>query len=321
MHDNLLLILVAGACIALMGLGLSATLVSRGQRERDKRAERLAAIVTPQRKSRVELSAFTPAVETRNTSIRGIITLVFGFDQSKSAMYPMNGWVAIMLALGIGKVGQVLLSYLVSNLLSLPAIPVIWVLLSRNFFSWAQQRHQNALLVQFPDALAMLVRSVRVGIPVLEAIRAVSREAPAPTGPEFARLMDQISIGVALEDAVVEMSERAGIAEYRFFATTLALQTQTGGTLSETLESLADVIRKRQALKSRGKALTAEARASAAILGALPFVSGIMLYFINPDYIGLLFTDSTGNMLFGGAVVSLGTGMLVIRALIRSALT
>lgn len=317
----LLLALMGGACASLMGLAISAALVSRGQKARDRRAERLAASVTPHlRRSRIEMSAFAPAVDRRQTSLRGVVTMVFGFDPERAAMYPVNGWVVIALALVAAKLVQVVVGYLVAPELSLLAIPVVWVLLSRNFFSWAAQRHQAALLAQFPDALAMMVRSVRVGIPVLEAIRSVARETPPPTGPAFSRLIEQVSIGTPLDEAVLELAERGNIPEYRFFATALSLQTQTGGTLSETLESLADVIRKRMALKGRGKALTSEARASAGILAVLPVVTGILLYCINPKYMMVLFTDPTGHTIFGAAVVSLGTGLLIIRAIIRKAL-
>lgn len=319
-HPTLLLLLLAGACLSLAGLGVSAMLVSRAQKERERRAERLASIVSPHlRRARVEISAFTPQVEPRHQSLRGLVTLVFGFDPEKAAMYPLNGWVVIALALGAAKLGQAMSAYLLDDL-ALLVLPAAWIMLSRNFFTWAQQRHQAALLAQFPDALAMMVRSVRVGIPVLEAIRAVSREAPIPTGPEFGRLIDQVSIGVPLDDAVLEVARRAGIPEYRFFATALALQTQTGGTLSETLESLADVIRKRMALKGRGRALTSEARASAMILAALPVVTGGMLYLINPAYMALLFTDPTGHTFFGTAVISLSIGLWLIRTIIKRAL-
>jgi tight adherence protein B len=166
----------------------------------------------------------------------------------------------------------------------------------------------------------MIVRAVRVGIPVMEAVRAVSRESPEPTGPEFAHLVNQVSIGVSLEEAVMEVARRADIPEYRFFATALSLQNQTGGTLSETLEGLADVIRKRVALVSKGKAMTSEARASAMILAALPFLTGTMLWALNPAYIDLLFDDPTGRTLFATAVISLGIGLMLIRTIIRKSL-
>ena len=188
------------------------------------------------------------------------------------------------------------------------------------FFNQVESKRRGALLWQFPDALAMIVRSIRVGVPVIDAVRNVSLSAPNPTAGEFNRLVDQIAVGTPLDEAVTELAVRTGLAEYRFFATALSLQTQTGGTLSETLENLADVIRKRAALKARGHAMTAEARTSSMILAMLPFVTGGMLYALNPSYMMLLFTDPTGKIFFSAAVVSLIMGMLSIRTIIKSVL-
>ncbi len=123
------------------------------------------------------------------------------------------------------------------------------------------------LFQQFPDALAMIVRAVRVGLPIVEAIRVVARENAEPTAREFAGLVAQTTIGVPLDDALREMAERNRLPEYRFFATALSLQSQTGGGLTETLENLADTIRKRVAAKLRGHALAAEARMSSLYSG------------------------------------------------------
>jgi tight adherence protein B len=191
---------------------------------------------------------------------------------------------------------------------------------SRMFFNRIENKRRSALLWQFPDALAMIVRSIRVGVPVIDAIRNVSVTAPNPSAGEFARMVDQISMGTPLDEAITDLAERTGLAEYRFFATALSLQNQTGGTLSDTLENLADVIRRRAALKARGLAMTAEARTSSAILALLPVLTGIMLYFLNPSYIMLLFSDPTGKMFFSAAVISLALGMLCIRAIIKSVL-
>lgn len=304
-----------------MGLGFSAVLVTRGQKARDRLNERLTAVVSPRtRRPKVEISAFTPAPAKRNASLRGILTAVFGFDPAKQAVYPLNGWLVLLIAFGVAKLTQIVVGFLVGDTLAWAVVPVAWVFFSRSYFGWAEGRHKAALLHQFPDALAMVVRSVRVGIPVQEALRAVAREAPAPTAPEFAKLIDQLSIGATLEDAILEMAARAGIPEYNFFATALALQNQTGGTLSETLEGLADVIRKRVALKARGKALTAEARSSTMILAVLPFGTALMLYLVNPSYIMMLFIDPTGHKLLGAAIVSLSVGLGLIRFLIQRAL-
>ena len=138
----------------------------------------------------------------------------------------------------------------------------------------------------------MIVRSVRVGIPVLGAINSVAREAQEPTAAEFASSAMSWLVGVPLDQAVVNMAARTDLPEYRFFATAIGLQAQTGGGLSETLENLADLIRKRVALRQRGHALSSEARTSALMLGALPVVMGGGLWLLNPAYMGLLFNTS-----------------------------
>jgi len=155
---------------------------------------------------------------------------------------------------------------------------------------------------------------------VLRSINNVARDGPVPTCHLFAGLVDQISVGVALDDAVMNMARRSKMPEYRFFATAISLQMQTGGALSETLENLADVIRKRVALKARAMALASEARTSAMVLAALPFVSGTSLYVLNPDYIGKLFQPGLGQTIFSGAVLSLSLGLLTMRSLIRASL-
>jgi tight adherence protein B len=167
----------------------------------------------------------------------------------------------------------------------------------------------------------MIVRSVRVGIPVLGAINAVAREAQAPTSFEFTRLASQVSVGVPLDEAAIEMGTRNDLAEYRFFATAIGLQAQTGGGLSETLENLADLIRKRLALRERGHALSSEARTSALILGALPVVLGGGLWALNPGYISVLFTTRPGQAILGIALFLLASGGLVMRSIIKRSLS
>jgi tight adherence protein B len=164
------------------------------------------------------------------------------------------------------------------------------------------------------------VRAVRVGIPLGEGIRTVAREAAAPTCVEFGLVYDRVSIGVTLEDALREMATRNNLQEYRFFTTALALQSQTGGGLSDALEGLADVMRRRLALKSRGNALAAEAKTSIIILASLPFVSGGALGVLNPQYIGRLFNDHGCQKLLLAAIIMLSVGLLVMRGMIRKIL-
>jgi tight adherence protein B len=299
---------------------MSGVLVSRAQSENDRRARRLAATLTPHlRTAQIELSAFTVNEEASSRNLSSRLAGLFGVDLERQALYPAR-WYIILAILFLVTLG---LRYAASEMLgflSWPLVPFIWIMISRMFFNRIENKRRTALLWQFPDALAMIVRAIRVGVPVIDAVRNVSLAAPNPTSTEFNRLVDQIAVGTPLDEAVTELAQRTGLAEYRFFATALSLQTQTGGTLSETLENLADVIRKRAALKARGHAMTAEARTSSSILAMLPVITGGMLYVLNPSYMMLLFTDPTGKMFFSIAVVSLILGMLAIRTIIKSVL-
>lgn len=319
MNGGLQWILLILSCLSLAGLGLSGFLVSRAQNFRQKRDTRLAMVVTPHiRVQKVEISAFTQSANTRDQSIEGMAARVFGFDPASPDRYPLRWPIVVAITGALSVAAHAVVADW--GFLAWLAVPVAWVFLSRSFFGWFDRRQREQLLAQFPDALAMIVRSVRVGIPVQEAIRTVARELPHPTGPEFARLVSQVSVGVNMDDAMLEMARRAALPEYRFFATALSLQNQTGGALSETLENLADVIRKRAGLKAKGLAMASEAKATAAILAALPVVMGLLLWALNPSYIAMLFTDSTGHTMLGIAVVSLVTGLLVIRTIIKRSL-
>jgi tight adherence protein B len=192
--------------------------------------------------------------------------------------------------------------------------------MTRAYFSWLRQRRLETLFKQFPDALAMIVRAVRVGIPVSEAIRTVARDAQMPTAREFGRMADRLTVGMPLDQALSETAAHVGLPEYRFFATALALQAQTGGGLTDTLENLADVIRKRVALQARAAALSSEAKTSAAILAALPFFAGGALFLTSPDYLLVLISEPRGQQILGAAALMLTMGILVMRSMIRRAL-
>jgi tight adherence protein B len=167
----------------------------------------------------------------------------------------------------------------------------------------------------------MIIRTVRVGIPVLEGMRLVGREAPEPTASEFRQLVEEVSIGVPLDLALRASAERTGMEEYRFFATTIALQMQTGGGLSEALENLGDVVRRRLALRARGYALTSEARTSMMVLVALPFLLALGSLVTAPGTIDVLFTTSTGNTMLSVGAISMTLGIIIMRTMIRRTLS
>ena len=312
--------LLAAGTGLLVIITASSWLLLRQEKEVKQLHARIDAIATPYaRASSLQAKSRIEGDETGVSLALSKLARLFGYDAARASHYPVKApavaFTTLLISLALS---QVAIS-VVGEAARL-AIPAVWVFLSRRTFKSFEVRRASRLYNQFPDALAMIVRSVRVGIPVSESVRNVSREALEPTAAEFLILSDQLAIGVALDEALRDVAERNNLPEYRFFATALTLQAQTGGGLSETLENLADVIRKRVAVRKRAHALASEARTTTYILAALPVVTGLILALINPSYISLLFTDSTGNAVLGTAVGMLATGMWVMRTTISRSL-
>jgi Flp pilus assembly protein TadB len=182
---------------------------------------------------------------------------------------------------------------------------------------FVQSRYQRQFLEVFPDALDLIVRAVRAGLPAPEAIEAVTREIQPPVRTEFQRMLDEMRIGTEMEDALQHAADRIRVPDFRFFLVSLLLQRQTGGGIAEILSNLSTIIRQRKALRSKARALTAEAQASAAIVAATPFVAGVGLFFINRELMSVLFVDPRGRFMLGLAVVGLLSGIAAMRALIK----
>lgn len=178
-------------------------------------------------------------------------------------------------------------------------------------------RRQKKFLSEFPDALEAMVRLLKAGMPVSEAISMISREFEGPVGEEMMLVYDKQKIGVPLYEAAQEATRRMPLTEMQMFATGLTIQAQTGSSLSEVLMNLAGVIRSRFRLKRKIKALSSEAVASASIIGALPCLVTFGLWCVNPSYIGILFTDSFGKILLTGAVLWMCVGIVVMKIMIN----
>ena len=314
------LLLLAMAVPALATLAVAGVVAARAQEQRRRTEERLQRVAHPlarvPRAADVSIARAGPP-ERQPALLR--LAGVFGFDPAKTDRYPLRWWVVVPGALVLARVGAGMAAGLLGPWAWL-AVPPAWVLLCRSFFGRADGRYRQRLLVQLPDVLAMIVRAVRVGIPVAEAVRAVAQEFETPTATEFTRLHDAVLIGVPLEQGLRELGARSGLGEYRFFATAISLQAQTGGGLTEVLENLADVIRKRVALQSRGRALSAEARTSALVLAVLPLATGGMIAVLEPSYMAVLFDTAKGHSLLGAAAVSLGVGVGAMRMIIQKTL-
>jgi tight adherence protein B len=171
------------------------------------------------------------------------------------------------------------------------------------------KRRQFKFLAIFPDAVGLMVRGLRAGLPITETIIGVTREIGDPVGMEFRRIADQIQLGRPLEDALWEASQRIDNSEFTFMAIAFSIQRETGGNLAETLDNLDNILRRRRQLLLKIKTFSAEARASATIIGSLPFVVLALLAFVDLEYVEVLFNTSMGRMFLGGAMLSLTVGV------------
>lgn len=169
----------------------------------------------------------------------------------------------------------------------------------------------------FPDAIELMVRGLRSGLPITETLSIVSGEISGPVGIEFRAVSDKMRIGQTMEAALQETADRLGTPEFQFFVITLAIQRETGGNLAETLSNLADVLRKRAQMKLKIRAMSSEAKASAMIVGALPFIVFTLVYMMNPSYMGGFFTDQRLIVAGLGAMVWMGIGVAVMAKMVN----
>lgn len=202
--------------------------------------------------------------------------------------------------------------------LSAPLGVVTAIFAIRSVFSFQYNSYVDKVFKQIPDAIGLMVRAIRAGLPVGEAMRSVAAELASPLRDEFSRMLGDVAIGRPVDQALMRLYRRTELPEFSFLAVTLGMQSQTGGNLAETLDNLADIVRKRVALSKRAKALAAEARMQAGILMALPFVAALAMSQIQDFYIEQ-FSTPAGQQL---ALIGLGfsvTGFLIIRWLIKRA--
>lgn len=175
-----------------------------------------------------------------------------------------------------------------------------------------KMRHKK-MTDQFADALDIIVRGVKSGLPLNECLRIIAKESPDPLGSEFGTLSDSLAMGTTIDRALANFYQRCPLAEVNFFTIVLNIQSKAGGNLSEALGNLSGVIRSRKMMREKIKAMSSEAKASGGIIAILPFAVGFMVYLTTPDYIMQLFVTETGHMILTLAAILLFMGTMVMR--------
>lgn len=179
------------------------------------------------------------------------------------------------------------------------------------------KRRFNRFTNEFANAIDVIVRGVKSGLPLNECLGIIARESPSPIREEFQELVEQSRVGIPLQECFERMMQRVPLPEMKFFAIVIGIQQQAGGNLSEALGNLSGVLRDRKKLSAKVKALSAEAKASAAVLGALPFIVMVMVYISTPDYILILFRTKVGQFLLLAAGCWMTCGVLIMRKMIN----
>lgn len=228
----------------------------------------------------------------------------------------------------VGKYGMatVGIAVVLGGLLALKGLPILLALFVGLFagvglphaaVGFFIKRRIAQFTAKFPDAIELLVRGLRSGLPITETMGVVGAEVEGPVGEEFRSVADKMKIGKTMDQALQETSDRLGTPEFQFFVITIAIQRETGGNLAETLANLADVLRKRGQMKLKIKAMSSESKASAYIIGALPFIVFGLIWFINSSYMQNFFIDERLIIAGGGGIVWMAIGAFIMRQMIN----
>jgi tight adherence protein B len=310
---NPLILLVIGILVIIAFL-----LLGEARREQKKLLERAQgqSIRFAEPVDEIEPTIIAPAAPRRSVIVRTREWLGVAPGQLTSRRIPVA--LALVFAVLVGGAAGWQASIFVDEAGLLVGLFAATLIL-RGVFRWELGRNRDEVFRQIPDAVGLMVRAVRAGLPIGEAVRSVAREMPEPTRSEFQRVLSEVAIGVPLDRALWSIHERTSLREYGFLSVVIGLQAQTGGSLAEALDNLGNIVRQRVGMAAKARALASQAKASAIILLALPPISGLLLTLVQPGYTEALFGDPRGLKLFGIAVAMTLVGVLVIRGMLRSA--
>lgn len=226
------------------------------------------------------------------------------------AFWIASGGIGVVVALACLLTGQTLIVAVLASFGAALGLPR-WAL------SFLKARREKAFTAEFANAIDVIVRSVKSGLPTNEALKIVAKEIPDPVGAEFNKLCEGLKVGVTLDQGLKKMFESMPTPEVGFFGIVMSIQQKSGGNLSEALGNLSGILRDRKRLQGKIKAMSSEAKASAMIIGSLPPAVMGIVWFTTPAYIDLLFTERLGNLMLAGCVIWMGVGITVMRGMIN----
>jgi len=189
--------------------------------------------------------------------------------------------------------------------------------LPRWMLKFLKKRREAKFLQHFPDAVDVIVRGIKAGLPLLDCIKVITQDSPEPVRSEFRAIVETQSFGLPLGDACAKLYERIHVSEANFFGIVISIQQKAGGNLSETLGNLSRVLRDRKKMRAKIQAMSMEAKASASIIGSLPPAVMALVYITSPHYIELLWTEQMGHLMLAGSATWMFIGVMVMRKMIN----
>lgn len=315
------------AFLAVAGVGMALTMSPQAEKA-SKRAREVvsqkagragkkdaAAIAAAKRRSSVQ-DNLRDMANQQKTSRKNLLSVKARLAQAGTNVTENTFWM-ISAATG-GVLG--ILAYVFSGfnpIWGLAALLIGGLGLPRWLLGMMIGARQKKFVNQLADAIDIIVRGVKSGLPLNQCLRIIAAETPEPIRQEFQLVVDGQAMGVQLDQNLQRMYDRMPLPEVNFFNIVLVIQQRTGGNLSEALGNLSSVLRARKLLKEKVKALSSEAKASAMIIGSLPFIVMILVYIIRPEYMALLFTTTQGNLILLAAGVMMTSGILIMRSMIN----
>ncbi len=304
--------LAIATAIALLGIMLIGA--------SDRSAKRIKAV-----RSRwgQDAPAKAPLIAARRSETRAAASLLPSLDKLRLRLAKAGLRIGLLpfagLCLVVGGIAGSLTAGMVGTDGPLPVLVAIAAAagMPQLLLNLATARRKARFIAGFPPAIDLMVRGLRSGLPLTETFKGVAEEASGPVGREFRHVVASQRLGRGLDDALLRAADRVDVPEFRFFVTALSVQRETGGNLAETLDNLSRVLRSRAQMKKKIKALSAEPKASASILGALPIIMFFILHLVNDGYVSQLFTDPRGHVLVAMGLTSQAIGIAVMARMIR----
>ena len=322
--DAFIIQVIVGSVVSLVLLGVSIIGVSHVLRPRILLRRRMAAIgvignpassekTDGRRQKRIQdkVKQLEQAGDRKGWTDRLRIQLIqAGVEAPVSGFFIASGCAGVVLTLVYLVIGLPLPGAVAVFLIGVLGLPK-WIL------GYMAGKRQKRFTQQFADAIDVIVRGLKSGLPVNECFSVIAREFTDPVSKEFHMLVEGQKLGLTLDELLKRGIERVPTAEYKFFAIVVQIQRQTGGNLADTLSNLSEVIRERKKMREKVSALSSEAKSSAAIIGSLPFCVMALIYFTNPEFLMPLFNTTLGNYMLGAAAFWMGVGIAVMMKMIN----